>query len=206
MTAIIGYNDGKKIYLASDGICSSDKETNPFANQKIVRLSGYENILVAFTGTRVMFNSLKTVSKLLGPSEDPDYLTMVNVGVPHLFDFFEKHYLLDKDQDGFLKMLGKMIVATPHHLYLVDSYGLVSVITRGFVVCGVGNSVALPYLLATENKGFPLEERLVNAIKVAIHYCPGVGYPIYLGRNDGSPIQKIEQIDTAPFHSVLAKE
>jgi 20S proteasome alpha/beta subunit len=187
MTAIVGIRDGNKVVLASDGTSVAGNSKYPHDNEKVFRPYGSSHLLVAYTGTRSFLNAIAAEKGFFGDGKNLDFMRIVNVLVPKIFDFAIKENYTKKDADGYLMLIGGFLLATPMSLYHIDAYGVVNSID-GFCAYGFGGSLAFANLLASEHSSLSLEERAISAIQAAIRYVPGLGYPIYLGENDKNKI------------------
>lgn len=206
MTAIIGIKEGQKIILASDGTSIAGNDKDPLENRKVIHPVGSPDILLAYTGTRALINSLEGERGFFGRGKDLTFLKCVNALVPKLFDFCQKRHFSRKDSDGYLALLGAFLIATPNSLFYIDSYGVVYPID-GFCAFGIGSAVAMSSLLATDGRGISLEERALRAVTAAIKNVPGIGYPIYLGENNQKTIYHLpSQSEVTIFLSMGSKK
>jgi ATP-dependent protease HslVU (ClpYQ) peptidase subunit len=202
MTAILGIKEGQKIILASDGTCTMGNDKDPFGNQKVIHPLGSPDLLLAFTGNRGLLNDLREERNFFGKGSELTFMKAVNVIVPKLFAFCQERHYVKKDSDGYLAMVGSILLATPDSLFFIDTFGTVYPI-EGYAAFGFGGQVAFSSLCATENRAMSMEERAIRAIKATIRNVPCLGYPMYIGVNDKSRIRCLK--DAAEADAYLAE-
>lgn len=176
MTAILGIREKGRVILASDGTSTMGSIKMSSTHSKIFQAKGSPNIYVALTGNAIANTALRYQPHLFADKKDLTYHYLVTQFVPWLNSFAVKSnaYLKKDDDEG---MLFSLIIATKTKLFQINSRGVV-IECQHIVARGSGSTVALYDLLAHDNNDLSPEEKAISAIKHAIAYSPGLGYPL----------------------------
>lgn len=193
MTVIAGFKQKREILIATDGTSICDGFVDHCDSCKVVHPYGLRHCLLAVTGVRSLGNMLAEEKGLFGKEEEITLPYFVNTIIPRIFTYCaQSNFFSNKVSDDTIHLPISFLFATSDKLFSVNETGAVRQI-EGCTALGSGRETAFANMMATKDQKLSLEERGILAVKAAIKYKPGLGYPIYLASNQTEDIIRLDE-------------
>lgn len=174
MTCIVGYSDGKTVYLAGDSASVGGLDISRTLHPKVFKNGPY---VMGYT-TSFRMGQLLEFAKLPTPTKDDCsnlYKFMITKVVPAIRKIFKDGGYLkvhDQQEEG-----GTFLVGIKGQLFVIDDDFQVQQKPEHFSACGCGESIALGAMHATPNEA--PKDRLRIALEAAEAYSAGVRAPFH---------------------------
>lgn len=181
MSILLAVKKNNTVYMATDTreIVSGDKRNNLCeASFKIQKQDN--GMLVGITGDRFTRQTLFANSEIFTLNKKGKLTKkhIVTEIVPKIIDLLDEHRMLMQNEDGFIEMKARIILAYQESMFEICA-GFLVIKYEDLQALGEASSGA-EVVLFNSKPDDDVEERLIRALDVASKYCLTVGAPYLL--------------------------
>ena len=181
MSILLAVKKNNTVYMATDTreIVSGDKRNNLCeASFKIQKQDN--GMLVGITGDRFTRQTLFANSEIFTLNKKGKLTKkhIVTEIVPQIIDLLDAHGMLMQNEDGFIGMKARIILAYQESMFEICA-GFLVITDEDLQALGEASSGA-EVVLFNSKPDDDVEERLIRALDVASKYCLTVGAPYLL--------------------------
>lgn len=181
MSILLAVKKNNTVYMATDTreIVSGDKRNNLCeASFKIQKQDN--GMLVGITGDRFTRQTLFANSEIFTLNKKGKLTKkhIVTEIVPQIIDLLDAHGMLMQNEDGFIGMKARIILAYQESMFEICA-GFLVIKYEDLQALGEASSGA-EVVLFNSKPDDDVEERLIRALDVASKYCLTVGAPYLL--------------------------
>lgn len=191
MTCIVGWTNGKNVYMSGDLMGSSEIQCSRVTHQKVFKREIFINkirseLLIGYTTSFAMGQMLEHHFEIPDMNELDPYIYLIKDFIPKLKKFFENEKF-SKITDNVIEG-GTFLLGIKGRLFIIEDDFQCFERADKFAACGCGESYAIPlldYIINNREKIDYIKKSpddkfakylLIEALKQAEKHSPFVGY------------------------------